>query len=43
MLMANTTVTACNFSKNVLSKIPAKLAVKFTFITGDQFIKSTVS
>jgi len=33
LLMANTSLLSCNLSHNVISKIPAKLAMKFTNIT----------
>ena len=34
MLMQNTSLVSCNLSHNVINKIPAKLAIKWTLLTG---------
>ena len=34
MLMQNTSLASCNLSHNVINKIPAKLAIKWTLLTG---------
>merc|ERR1712047_192817 len=38
MLMQNTTLVSCNLSHNVINKIPAKLAIKWTLLTGEDII-----
>ena len=35
MLMQNTSLVSCNLSHNVINKIPAKLAIKWTLLTGN--------
>ena len=35
MLMQNTSLASCNLSRNVINKIPAKLAIKWTLLTGN--------
>ena len=37
MLMQNTSLVSCNLSHNVINKIPAKLAIKWTLLTGNKF------
>ena len=39
-LMRNTELQACTIAHNVISKIPPKLALNFTTVTGIVFIKS---
>ena len=38
MLMQNTSLVSCNLSHNVINKIPAKLAIKWTLLTGEDFL-----
>ena len=38
MLMQNTSLVSCNLSHNVINKIPAKLAIKWTLLTGEEII-----
>ena len=38
MLMQNTSLVSCNLSHNVINKIPAKLAIKWTLLTGEDII-----
>ena len=45
-MMRNTPLVACNISSNVITKIPPKLTVKFSFIKREfstEFILSSVS
>jgi hypothetical protein len=36
-MMKDTTLTACNLSSNVITKIPPKFPAKFSLITGEKF------
>jgi len=38
LLMQNTSLTSCNLARNVINKIPPKLAMKFSLITGQLHI-----
>ena len=36
-LMRETPLTTCNLASNIITKIPPKLAMSFTLITGERF------
>jgi hypothetical protein len=41
-MMKDTTLTACNLSSNVITKIPPKFPAKFSLITGEKFNRKNI-
>jgi hypothetical protein len=41
-MMKDTTLTACNLSSNVITKIPPKFPAKFSLITGKKFNRKNI-